>query len=249
MAGRAGTSTNGGRTADRLLQVLLLFAREESLTAARIAERTGIPVSTVYRLLAGLIESDFVRRSPTGAVYAAGPVAVQFAERYRTGALQRTTIGPRLARLSEESGELAAYLVPVGTEALCVDAVEGLRLLRCCYSRGATQPLLRGATAQAILARLPEERRRAVYAAYRLPADHVSHLEAEHEQVRRQGVAVSEGALDEGVWGASSPVLGADGALGGAVTVMAPATRTPHHRRYYVRLVKEAARDLSGGTI
>lgn len=249
MAGRAAAASNGGRTADRLLRILLLFAREESLTADRIAERTGIPVSTVYRLLARLTESGFVRRSPAGAVYAAGPVAVQFAERYRSEALLRTAIGPRLARLSRESGELAAYMVPVGTEALCVDAVEGPRLLRCCYSRGATQPLLRGATAQAILAWLPEERRRAVYGAYRLSPEQVGELEAEHEHVRRGGVAVSEGALDEGVWGASSPVLDADGALGGAVTVMAPAARTAHHRRYYVRLVKEAARDLSGGTI
>ncbi|MEW2354869.1 IclR family transcriptional regulator [Spirillospora sp. NPDC029432] len=248
MAGRAEAASNGGRTANRLLQVLRLFAREESLTAERIAERTGIPVSTVYRLLAHLTEFDFVRRSPAGPMYAAGPVAVQFAERYRSEALLRTTIGPRLARLSQESGELAAYLVPVGTEALCVDAVEGLRLLRCCYSRGATQPLLRGATAQAILACLPEERRQAVYAAYDLSPEQVGDLEAEHEQVRREGVAVSEGALDEGVWGASSPVLDADGVLGGAVTVMAPAARSTHHRRYYVRLVREAARDLSGGT-
>lgn len=248
MAGHAETETNSGRAADRLLQVLLLFAREESLTADRIAERTGIPVSTVYRLLARLTGSGFVRHSPAGAVYAAGPVAVQFAERYRSGALQRTAIGPRLERLSQESGELAAYLVPVGTEALCVDAVEGPRILRCCYSRGAIQPLLRGATAQALLACLPEERRRAVYTAYGLPPDRVRDLEAEHDQVRQQGVAVSEGALDEGVWGASAPVLDVGGALGGTVTVMAPAARTAQRRPYYIRLVKEAARDLSGGT-
>src|SRR5690606_1807661 len=108
-AGRGGAmsagarSRNDGRTADRLLQVLLLFAREETLTAARIGEVSGIPQSTVYRLLDRLTASGFVRRRPDG--YAAGPVAVQFAERYRTGALERTAIGPRLARLSRESGE------------------------------------------------------------------------------------------------------------------------------------------------
>ncbi|WP_017595165.1 IclR family transcriptional regulator [Nocardiopsis potens] len=238
---------NDGRTTDRLLRVLLLFAREESLTAARISEAAGIPQSTVYRLLDRLTASGFVRRRPDG--YAAGPVAVQFAERYRTGALERTAIGPRLARLSRESGELAAFMVPVGTEALCVDSVEGSRVLRCCYTRGATQPLLRGATAQALLAHLPEARREAVYSAYGLPPGRVRELEAEHAEVRRQAVAVSESALDQGVWGASSPVLDAGGALVGTVTLMAPAAHTAQRRPHYVRLVREAARDLSGGTI
>ncbi|GAB3488079.1 IclR family transcriptional regulator [Nocardiopsis coralliicola] len=248
-ADASAAAGNTGRSADRLLRVLLLFAREESLTAAGIADATGIPVSTVYRILGGLTGTGLVRRTAPGGSYTAGPVAVQFAERYRTGALERTAIGPRLARLSRESGELAAFLVPMGTEALCVDAVEGPRVLRCSYSRGATQPLLRGATALALLAHLPEERRQGVYSAYGLAPGQVRELEAQQLQVHRDAVAVSEGALDDGVWGASSPVLDAAGALTGAVTVMAPAARTAQRRPHYVRLVKEAARDLSGGTI
>ncbi|GAA1454979.1 IclR family transcriptional regulator [Nocardiopsis tropica] len=241
------TSGNAGRTTDRLLGVLMVFAEAERATASEASEATGIPVSTVYRMLDRLSATGFVER--VGTAYRAGPVAVRFAEKYRNGALERTAIGPRLERLSHESGELAAFMVPVGTEALCVDAVEGARVLRCCYTRGAAQPLLRGATAEALLAHLPESRRQEVYAAYRLPAERVRALEAAHPLVREQGVAVSESALDEGVWGASAPVLGDSGSLNGVVTVMAPAALTERRRPYYVRLVKEAARDLSGGTI
>jgi DNA-binding IclR family transcriptional regulator len=241
------TSGNAGRTTDRLLGVLMVFAEAERATASEVSEATGIPVSTVYRMLDRLSATGFVER--VGAAYRAGPVAVRFAEKYRNGALERTAIGPRLERLSHESGELAAFMVPVGTEALCVDAVEGARVLRCCYTRGAAQPLLRGATAEVLLAHLPESRRQEVYAAYRLPAERVRALEAAHPLVRERGVAVSESALDEGVWGASAPVLGDSGSLNGVVTVMAPAALTERRRPYYVRLVKEAARDLSGGTI
>ncbi|MFE9246629.1 IclR family transcriptional regulator [Nocardiopsis sp. NPDC006938] len=248
-AAPTAVSGNAGRTTDRLLGVLMVFAETEEATAAQVAEITGIPVSTVYRMLERLSASGFVQRRDTGPAYGAGPVAVRFAERYRSGALERTSIGPRLARLSHESGELAAFMVPMGTEALCVDAVEGARVLRCCYTRGAVRPLLRGATAEALLAHLPESRREEVYAAYRLPAARVRGLEAAHPLVRERGVAVSESALDEGVWGASSPVLDDSGALKGVVTVMAPAALTERRRPYYVRLVKEAARDLSGGTI
>ncbi|MEE2037613.1 IclR family transcriptional regulator [Nocardiopsis sp. CT-R113] len=241
------TSGNAGRTTDRLLSVLMVFAETEHATASEVSDATGIPVSTVYRMLDRLSATGFVQR--VGTSYGAGPVAVRFAEKYRNGALERTAIGPRLERLSHESGELAAFMVPVGTEALCVDAVEGARVLRCCYTRGAVRPLLRGATAEALLAHLPESRRQEVYAAYRLPAARVRALESEHPRVREQGVAVSESALDEGVWGASAPVLGGSGSLNGVVTVMAPAAVTERRRPYYVRLVKEAARDLSGGTI
>ncbi|MET9710174.1 IclR family transcriptional regulator [Nocardiopsis alba] len=242
-------SGNSGRTTDRLLGVLMVFAEAERATAAQVAEITGIPVSTVYRMLDRLSSAGFVQRVGTGPDYGAGPVAVRFAERYRNGALERTSIGPRLERLSRESGELAAFMVPVGTEALCVDAVEGARVLRCCYTRGAVRPLLRGATAEALLAHLPESRREEVYAAYRLPSERVRALEAAHPLVRERGVAISESALDEGVWGASAPVLDDSGSLNGVVTVMAPAALTERRRPYYVRLVKEAARDLSGGTI
>lgn len=244
----APVSGNSGRTSDRLLGVLMVFAEAEQATAAQVTEATGIPLSTVYRMLDRLSAAGFVQHLGTGA-YGAGPVAVRFAEQYRSSALERTAIGPRLARLSRESGELAAFMVPVGTEALCVDAAEGARVLRCCYTRGAVRPLLRGATAEALLAHLPETRREQVYDAYRLPAGQVRALEAAHALVRERGVAVSESALDEGVWGASSPVLDASGGLSGTVTVMAPAALTERRRPYYVRLIKEAARDLSGGTI
>ncbi|MEE2046962.1 hypothetical protein Q7689_26885 [Nocardiopsis tropica] len=60
-------------------------------------------------------------------------------------------------------------------------------------------------------------------------------------QVSKEELAIALEAL--------APVLGDSGSLNGVVTVMAPAALTERRRPYYVRLVKEAARDLSGGTI
>ena len=56
------------------------------------------------------------------------------------------------------------------------------------------------------------------------------------------------GALDSGVWGASAPVIDADGALVGAVTVMAPEARVLARKPRFERLVTLTAVQLSGGT-
>ncbi|MCW4459946.1 IclR family transcriptional regulator [Microbacterium sp. MPKO10] len=231
---------------DRALALLALFGESERWRAEDLASSLSLPVSTVYRMLGKLTLRGLVQRNH-GATYSAGAAVVPLAERYRERSLMQTAISARLDRLTEDTGEFAAFMVAHGSHALCVEVSEGTRVLRCSYTKGATQPLVRGATALALLAHVSDEARRAAYDEHGLDAAAIAALEAAQEKARTDGVAISQGELDEGVWGASSVVRDVAQNVVGTVTVMAPVDRATQRGAHYVQMVRQAARELSGG--
>lgn len=234
------------RVTDRVLAVLNALSKADDLDVHELSERTKIPASTVYRILAATNDAGFTRRVATGR-YSAGPGSIPLAQRYREHALKHSAVAPQLEKLVADSGELAAFLIPYGNEALCVEAVETHRTLRCSFSTGATQPLLHGATATALLSRLSHARRQRTYAHYDLDTSTLETIEHECNRAITDGYAVSTGVLDPGVWGASAPVIDADGALLGTVTIMAPELRVQGRTNRLIDMVCRTSDELSGG--
>jgi Transcriptional regulator len=240
--------TTGAETqTTRLLQILSSLAKSPQATAKELAESTQIPVSTVYRLLAPLVASGFAQKT-SSRHFGAGPIAVQLSERYRDTTLTTGSVTPYLRQLAQDSGELAAFMVAHGSEAVCVEAVESRHTLRCSYTVGASQPLLLGATATALLSRMPMDSRSAVFDHHRIPAAQRERLEQECATALADGYATSIGELDVGIWGVSAPVMDGAGTLDGVVTLMAPVERSAHRRAELIGLVRRTADSLSGGT-
>lgn len=232
--------------ASRALRILGALAKVPQASVKELSESTRIPVSTVYRMLGSLVSSGFAQKTSTRH-YGAGPIAVQLSERYRDTTLTTGSVTPYLRQLAEDSGEFVAFMVAHGTEAVCVEAVESRHMLRCCYTVGASQPLLRGATATALLSRMPRDSRHRVFDHYRISDDQRSDIEQACAQALADRYAVSSGELDTGIWGVSAPVLDDAGALGGVVTLMAPAERSAYRTAQLIRLVRRTADSLSGG--
>lgn len=231
----------------RLMRFLQCLADRPTVTVEEISQQCGVPVSTGYRLIRMLVDSGFAQRVSPGR-YSAGAVSVKLAQRYRDQALTTGAITGSLRRLSEQSGEFAAYMVPHDDEILCVDAAESPRYaLRCCYTIGASQPLLRGATATAILSHMSSTRRTQIFSRHGLDRKQSQEIEDSCRTAERVGYAISAGVLDEGVWGVSAPVVDGREVLQGVVTLMAPVPRVTDRKQHYIRLVLETSQALSGG--
>lgn len=230
----------------RVLQVLGALAKTPHASVKQLAESTKIPQSTLYRLLAPLVASGFARKT-SNRHYCAGPVAVQLAERYHDAKPSNGVVIESLTRLAEASGELAAFMVARGTEAVCVEEVESTHTLRAAYSVGIAVPLLRGATAIALLSRMSEAEHESVFAHYKVGPEERAVIQAACAGAQAAGYAVSAGELDPGIWGVSAPVLDARGKLSGAITLMAPNERSCHREKELIDLVRDAADALSGG--
>jgi DNA-binding IclR family transcriptional regulator len=219
-------STKRSNDRGTAMSILLLFARHRSLSAEQIGGLLRLPTSAIYRHLNTLLQAGFVVQSQVMGRYSAGPEVVRLADNYREEALAQGEVRQGLQRLSGETGELAAYLVQSGMEALCVESVESSHILSCSYAAGRSRPLLHGASARAILAFLPEEDRDEILTNHFLSQEEEHCLRENLASVRARGYATSSGALAPGVWGISAPVFDNADTLAGVITTMVPLERT-----------------------
>jgi len=234
-------ATKGG--VERILQTLVVFSEMTGpVTARQLAERTGLPTTTLYRQLQLLRQFGFVTDLGREAGFVAGPVCLRLgAAAEGDGLLER--IAPEEMRLlAKATDETVALMLPARQHVICAETVESSLSLRCSVTRGALFPLGKGASTLAILAHLSASAQKAALGEAGPEAAH--RLRQRLEDIRRQGYATSEGELDEGVWGVSAPVFG-PGRLAGGLSLMAPATRAAGRQDNLIQLTAEAAARLS----
>jgi DNA-binding IclR family transcriptional regulator len=204
-----------------------LDGEHRGLSLSELAERTGLPRSTVHRLVTALGVEGFVVGAP-----AAG----------------RTRLGPELARLAlHNRGELQAELRPhledlhrvldetIGLSVLepggvrFVDQITANHPLQAITAVGELLPAWSSASGRALLATLPvEERERIVPRALAAHAPSTTTdrraVMAAIERAARDGVAVTREEFTEGVCAAAVAVRDAFGAAA-AISVSAPTAR------------------------
>ncbi|WP_231514619.1 IclR family transcriptional regulator [Mycobacterium sp. URHB0044] len=193
----------GPQSVHRAIAILAAFSdADPELSLTSIAARTGLPVSTTYRLAQALQHSGLLERAGDGD------------DRYRIGsglvalaapALHRLsvqTLAPHLQSLATDIEITASFGVVDHHDMLTVFSARPAR--RFCGNQlpGPRQPLARSAMGMAVLA-------------FSRPA------EQELALVRRRGYADGTGAQGAHVRAIAVPVLGRDGNAWGAVGVQA----------------------------
>lgn len=239
------SSPKATATSERPLMVLSVIARHgKPITVKELKEATKLPQSTLYRLLLPLKKWGLVQEQDN--LYAPGPLSVQLAWGFDHTSYLVTNARTEMEKLMKLCGESVGLMVAVNNQVMCLDMVESLQSLRCSFSKGRSQPLLRGASAKALLAHLPP-----------LTVDEViamqlsgkpkeeRRLRDELSVIRAQGYAVSEGEVDMGVWGISAPIFSKSDHMVGAITLMSPAIRAEDQQQKLIGLTVKAAVAIS----
>jgi DNA-binding IclR family transcriptional regulator len=208
---------------ERAVELLHHLGRQSAgPTVAELATEAGMPTSTAYRLLAELEQHGLVSRGPDSTV-ALGTRLVALGRSAEAG-LRERLVAPAamvMAELSEEVGETAILTAPCALEAIVLHVVETDRhSVRLSYMQFRRGPMHRGASAKILAAFLEPDERRRLVAAVDEPG-----LEGELDAVRRQGVAVTVGELDDGAAAVAAPVLDRRGRLVAGLSVAGPAER------------------------
>ncbi|HGF9706206.1 TPA: arginase family protein [Pseudomonas aeruginosa] len=189
---------------DRLLQILIALGQApEALSAKELSLTLEQPLSSTYRHLKTLLRWGLAEEQAGQGRYLPGPACLQLAKKFDREASLIGLAKPELKRLADLSQESVALMVASNQQAICLELFDSPQPLRCCYQKGLAQPLLHGASAKALLAHLEDERREELYLAQELSAERIDKLEQELRLIREQGYAVSQGEIDEGVWGIS----------------------------------------------
>lgn len=160
VASEEKTDRNGIQVIARAAAILRALKDEpKGLSLGQIAERVGLPRSTVQRITGALAAERLLMSSPKGGGLRLGPELGALAEAARYNMVERCR--PILAAVTQETGETADLSVMRDGAMVFLDQVPGLHRLRTVSSVGEVFPLCPTANGRACLAMMDEGEARA----------------------------------------------------------------------------------------
>lgn len=183
---------------------------------ADLSRRTGLPHPTTRRILRCLMEEQLVAQNEESRRYQLGPLLFELGLcAPHQGVLVRT-VRPALERLSAATGDTVYLMARSGTDAVCLDRVEGTFPIRVVTTGiGDRRPLGIGAAGLAILAHLDETEINTVIRENR--SEYERHgldpgaLQKSMWDARARGYGVIDGLLTPGVAGVGWAIMAASG--------------------------------------
>lgn len=225
---------------DRIIAILEIVRESHgSTTITQLALATGIPKSTVSRLVGDLVRRRYLKRTPGGV--AIGLRLFELGARASTPRRLVIAALPVLAELFNATGEHLNVAVQDGPDMLSVVSVRG-RLRPAPSRAGVRVPSVTTALGKAVLAFSEDEAAlRSIMTGLDPSARHS--FEREMAAVRTSAVAVDRCETFPGVVGVASPILSAERCPIAAISVAGPAVDMDPHR--IGPLVRHAAMALT----
>jgi IclR family transcriptional regulator, acetate operon repressor len=246
------TESAGTEGAARVADVLLAFMDgPRSRGVSAIARELDLSKAVVHRILTTLSRRGLLAPDPSTRGYHLGPAAAALGARALRESELRAAAMPVLRELQRATDETTTVsaLVPGGR--VYLDQIESAREIKMTVELGRRFPLHAGSSSTCILAFLPPDQQDAVLSA---PLDRLTSktvcdpdvLRKRLLDVRRRGVAFSEGERQQGAGSVAAPVFDLDGSVLGAISVCGPVDRVDRStRERFVPLLTAAADRIS----
>ncbi len=237
--------TSGGTTVDRALGVLRLFSDEQpEWTVDAAAQALGLSQTTAYQYFRSLVDSGLLSTYTTGR-YVIGPAIIELDRQTRLrDPLIRAARNQLDALATSIAGDDVALLCRLYKfTVMCVDQrAPSAPLHHISYERGRPIPLERGAASKVILANLAPRVLNRYYAQAHPDGRDPSWSDFRKplRAIRRAGLCVTHGELDEGRVGVSAPIFMGKEVVGSIGLVLSQAPETEVQAR-----VIEAGRQVS----
>lgn len=188
-----------------------------------LAERSGLSLPTVHRLLRSLVLADLVEQDPRSSRYGLGPQLVALSHRYLARLPMLGALTPYLAPVREATGLTVLVQVLVRTSIVCVDRLDAaspLGLAGVYREPHRDRFGLACAAGRLLLSRAPDETWKAAVA----EADEtvVEWAERSRDEWGQAGWLVGEHAQDGGPRELAVPVIGPAGPLGAVAVELVP---------------------------
>jgi DNA-binding IclR family transcriptional regulator len=219
--------------------------------AADLAELTGEPLSSIYRLLQSLTAIGWVDRGPRRGTYRLGLLLMTTGGQLEDKLDIRESALPSLRHLVDSTGVTSYLCVRRGVRAVCVERIEGYAVRSLAMQLGSSLPLYAGAAPRALLAFLsPAEQRDALSDTAAQPGDPArpaaAAVKADIASVLSQGYSVSDGDVTAGIAALGAPVFNHRGELAAALSISGlRAQILGAEQNRNVGLLLESARNVS----
>ena len=227
---------------------------EAPVTANEIAERTGLPKATVYRLCDQLQSANLIRRQLGGRGYVPGKDLVDLARSVLSGRAIYATRHAILTRVAKEIGETCNLVAPEGTGMVYWDRVETEWPLRLQLPIGTRVPYHATASGKMYLASLPENHCTQLLSEIELQAytdktlTSPKKLHDHLKSIQEQGYSLDDEEFITGMTAVAVPVNDRNNRYVASLAVHAPKSRMSiAEARRHVGILNEAATRISTG--
>jgi len=244
----------GAQALSKGLSLLTLIADSpQPLAFTELGRYSGLPKSTLHRILQALIDYRLIRFDEASQTYRLGVRLFEMAHRVWSEFDLRSAAESELLRLRDLAQETTRLGLLDAGEVLLIDQRDHIQGMRLANGVGSRLPAMASALGKALMAyRPPEELRRHLdtHALKAMTPNTIldtAEMQRELDLIKARGYAISVEEATLGISGVAAPILDHRGESIGAVSISGPAFRlTPERLHALGRDVIEAARRISG---
>ena len=220
----------GAQAVDRAASLLVrVLTATEPMTFPELVQASGLPKSTVSRLLSSLERNRLIGRTASGEIVA-GDVVASFARRHDGQDYLISKVRPTLERLAAATGETINLAVSAGSGVVQIDQVDSRYMLGAANWVNREVPFHASALGKVLLAHgTPLPVGRLVKLTERTRTTRPA-LDADLRRCHETGYAVADGELEPGLVAIAAPLLDADGLAVAAISVSGPSSRLTAHQ-------------------
>lgn len=226
------------RTLNRATLILQILAdHDEPVRVTEIAEKAGMPISTVHRILSGLVVNRLVIQNSVTRKYSPGYGLVRLAQSASNGFRSYVDATAHLAEVRDTWDECAFIAALRDNQVLCIQTIEVDNPNRTGFyvRQGRIMPFNCSASGKVILAYQTMQKIEDILNSvelYRFTPTTITgreELKRHLSIIKRHGYAVSREEHEIGVDGVAVPVIEASGKVNSCIAVVAPSARLRNH--------------------
>jgi DNA-binding IclR family transcriptional regulator len=217
----------------KITEILDAFSLSRpSMTLGEIQQATGLPTSTVQRLVSNMVSQRLLDR--VGDQIRIGARMAYWAATATKDLDVLSVVNPVLKEIRDKTGETACFFKVEQTFRVCVAIAETRHALRRDMYVGKVIPLHAGSASRVLLAWNPELAEKITAAPLEPLTDYTvtspDELRTLIAQAKSDGYAITNGEREDSASGLSAPVFDSAGDIVGAVTISGPTIRMPREQ-------------------
>lgn len=225
------------KSVDRALNIITLVStRKEGMGVTELASLLDLNKSTIFRLLATLVEHGFIEQDPETKRYRLGYKYLELSSMLLESIDLRTQAKPFLKELESYTNEVIHLVVYDQGEVIYIEKLEGNETLRTHSQVGRRAPMHCTSVGKVILAHLPHDEMLKIiekHGLLRHTEQTISDKEAflhELNEIKKQGYGTEFEENEPGITCIAAPIFDNSKNITAAVSISGPSIRMTDER-------------------
>lgn len=208
------------QTIDRIMEIteILSSSEERELSISVLSKRCNLPLSTMHRLLNGMIKHGLIEQNQETKFYRLGNTWLKYGLQLYDNLDFSEVVRTELERLMYETGETVYFNKPDGLSALIIERIDSQKQIRIYDQLGIRIPMNIGAANKAMLANMPKYQAEEIINAL-VESEEREAFQNQLNLIKQQGFSESHSERTPGTSSVGAPVFNHLNKVIGAVSI------------------------------